>query len=1147
MGHWDEIRSRARRRRAEVLRESGHGHAPDSLISASDLLEVVEEVTGVPRIPLAAHDPLLYGAEAWLGGDPQDEVIYFNEGAPGWRAAFYQVHEYAHLWLHHAHGAEGCDLEDVDPSAYEAAQPVGMERVQGYGPKERREREANVFAREFLLPADALAAWYLQGNLGLYAIASALGLPPSLVSQQLAYALLTPGPAAAPPPDPKPAASIPLDESQRRAAHAERGPVLVEAGPGTGKTRTLVGRILYLLDKGVESASILALTFSNKAAEEMRSRVAAVAPRAAPLIWMGTFHAFGFELLRKYGELAGLPPRPELANPVEAVLALEQALPELKLEHYIDLHEPAAYLQDVLGAISRAKDELVGPDEYEALGRKMLDDAATPEERERAEKALEVAKVYRYFDSLLRRDGLLDFGDLIFRAVTLLREHPTVRESVRASFKHILVDEYQDVNRASGLLLKELAGAGEGLWAVGDARQAIYRFRGAAPANMRLFTSDFPGASVIPLEVNYRSQPAIVAAFAQLAPLMKAVDGGDFAPWRSHRADDGGAVLMKVAEDGVSEAAGLAREIVRRHQEGVPFREQAVLCRSHAHLARLGAALEAAGVPVLYLGDLFEREEVRDLLAMLDLASGPTCEALLRVARFPEYAVPFRDVRHLLSISRERKLPFRQALDLARASGAISAEGEARLSLLAAHLEASTKGVGSAWYVLSRYLFAESGYLQPILADLSPRGEQKRLALFQFLQFALDQSRRTLPEGSSPTRYLLDYVRHLEMFGEARSVQQVPDWAEGIDALRLMTIHASKGLEFSAVYLPRLGAGYFPARSRTAHCPPPHGLLASDDDWHEEEEECLFFVALSRARDVLCLSRAKRYGLRNSKPSRFLSLISARLSQDPDGPVSWPAIASQEKAAAEATPAPHDHLKPRYTLQMLELYMKCPRRFYYDYMLDLGGEDEAAYARFYRCVYGVLDWIGQERTAGRKIAPEEAVARLVEVWADEGPGEHVHEAFYRAQAEEMLSRALAHYARAGDYPERPSWEVPLSYGRIAFTPDRIELAPDEAGKTLRVQRLRTGRPSKSEKAADVYGLFYRAAASEYPKATVDVQTLYLSSGQVESVKLDDTQVETRIARYEQAMQGIAGRDFHPEPSDRRCPRCPHYFICPHGE
>jgi hypothetical protein len=147
----------------------------------------------------------------------------------------------------------------------------------------------------------------------------------------------------------------------------------------------------------------------------------------------------------------------------------------------------------------------------------------------------------------------------------------------------------------------------------------------------------------------------------------------------------------------------------------------------------------------------------------------------------------------------------------------------------------------------------------------------------------------------------------------------------------------------------------------------------------------------------------------------------------------------------------------------------------------------------------------------------------------------------------MLSRALAHYTRPGTYPERPRWEVPLAYGRITFRPDRVELAREEGGTTLRLQRLRGGRPSKSEKAADVYGLLYRAAASEYPQVMVNVQTLYLSSGHVEDVKLDDAQVETRLARYEHAMESISRGDFHPEPTDRRCPRCPHYFICPLGE
>lgn len=1151
MGHWDDIRRLAREKRTEVLA----GASPQgqlSPLSAEGLLARASDMTGIWREPVGAGDPCLYGAEALLDANG---VIYYNEDAGDWQPLYYQVHEFAHHWLHHAHGSITCTTSDLDATASETALQIGVERVQGYGPRERQEREANVFAREFLLPADALRRWYLDEGLDVYTIATRVGLPAGLVYQQLCYALLTPeipesaNSGVSKRTESESALPFSLDDSQRRAAHVQRGPLLVEAGPGTGKTRTLVGRILHLLDSGVSPSSILALTFSNKAAEEMRVRVAQISPSASSM-WMGTFHAFGFELLSKYGTCIGLPPKLKLLDPVEAILALERAIPSLQLDHYSNLYEPTRYLPSLLSAISRAKDELVEPDQYTELAQAMLRSASTDGEREAAEKALEVARVYEFYRNYLQQEGYVDFGDLIMRAVTLLREHPSVREQIQHAYKHVLVDEYQDVNRASGLLLREIAATGEGLWAVGDARQAIYRFRGAAPQNMSLFASDFPGAVVLPLEINYRSQPAIVSVFSELAPSMRATHGVPFTPWEPKRPDEGGKVMMEIADDELSEVEGIAGEVERLREAGTAYRDQAILCRSHSTLARIGEELEHRGVPVLYLGDLFERDEVRDLLAFVDLACSDDGHPLVRVARFPEYAVPLADVLTLVSVAKQRGVLFPEALGLAGDLDEISDKGKAGLALLGAHLESVTYGTqsaSSAWSVLARYLFVESNYLRSLLSDTSISGQQRRLAIFQLLQFALEQRLRLERDAAAaePKRHFLDYVRRLEMFGEEKQLRQVPDWADCIDAVRLLTVHASKGLEFSAVFIPKLAAGYFPAtRGRARSCPPPHGMLTEADDvWREEEEECLFFVALSRAKDVLCLSRALQYGKQSSNHSKLLQLIAPRLPRDPNGDASWLSSRPEMTAIEAATPA----VKPKYFLAMLDLYLQCPRRYYYDYVLNLRGKgDEAAYARFHRCIYKTLDWFTDELMSGHRVSEAEAVSYLLELWSEHGPVGHLHEELYRSQAESMVAHALGRYSDSAGRPIRPWWEIDLTQGLIVFRPDQAQVAREESGVLLSLQRTRTGHRSEDEKTKDVYGLYYEAAQRAFPDSRVQVETLYLSTGSAEEVKLTAKQIKTRLEKYDKVMARINRGDFAPLPSER-CPRCPHYFVCPLGE
>ena len=362
-------------------------------------------------------------------------------------------------------------------------------------------------------------------------------------------------------------------------------------------------------------------------------------------------------------------------------------LSDLNLDHYQNLYDPALYLRDILAAISRAKDEWVGPEKYSELAEGMLNQASTSDEIERAERVIEVAGVYRAYQEALDRESLLDFGDLIFKSVSLLTTSTDVRDTLRSTYRHVLVDEYQDVNRASGLFLKEIAGAGAGLWVVGDTRQAIYRFRGAAPTNMQRFAEDFPGAKVKSLRYNYRSQPAIVDVFAGLAPKMLASRGGpSFSRWEPKRSDSGGRVLMEVADDLTAEAEGIAKEIERQRDSGIAYSQQAILCRSHTNLGRVGSALEALGVPVLYLGNLFERPEVRDMLSLLSLTCEPDGRGLVRVARFPEYEVPIDDVITLIELASERSVPFPDALELAATSAAISTRGRDGLALLARHL-----------------------------------------------------------------------------------------------------------------------------------------------------------------------------------------------------------------------------------------------------------------------------------------------------------------------------------------------------------------------------------------------------------------------------------------------------------------------------
>jgi ATP-dependent DNA helicase UvrD/PcrA len=1134
MSGWGELKRRAREWHKVLLAEAGNRS------EASALLDAAEKTTGIGRSPLPAGDPLLMGGDAFI--DPDLNHIFYNEDINTELVAFYQMHEYAHSLLHDERPP--CLPGDFDAEAFEEDVPLGIARIEAYNPREREEREANIFAREVLLPADSLNTLVLEQGKNAEEIARLIGVPEGMVFHQLSFSLLVNDLLSDQAESSVIADIPPLDDSQKIVAEWTDGPLLVEAGPGTGKTKTLIGRVEFLLDEGVQPTSILALTFSNKAAEEMRERVSLVAPEAVFQIWMGTFHAFGLELLQKYCNLVGLSPNFRIIDPVDAVFLLENSLSSLGLEYYKNLYDPTINFSHILRAISRAKDELVGPDKYLQLAQNMRAKATSENEIEAAEKALEVAGVYKFYQQTIENESLVDFGDLIFRTVRLLDENPEVRAELRKKYAHVLVDEYQDVNRASGVLLGEIVGDGKGLWVVGDTRQSIYRFRGASPENVRLFPTDFPGAQSKPLGVNYRSRPLVVNVFSALAPNMRATSVVPFSPWEPKRDDASGEAILAVGEDFDAEVGFIAKEIERLKKEGVPYRKQAILCRSHTTMARVASKLENCDIPVLYLGDIFEREEIRDLLSLLSLICMSNGIGLVRVGRFPEYDIPLSDILTLFKVARENNKAFPEALSLAQDISAITPKGREGLALLSSHIN----GFGfamNAWSVLVHYLFNRSNYLRPHFEDTSLSGQQQRLAIFQFLRFAHGQMGRPKAHNVDPKKAFLNYIRRLEIQGDDKALRQVPDWANGFDAVRILTVHASKGLQFPAVFIPSVAKSSFPARRQHNPCPPPEGLFPDgfEAGSHDEEEECLFFVALSRSEDYLCVSRPASRGGRRCNPPDMLTGISKSFAQTiPSIPISK--LSSGEKSQnPSALPTPIT-LPELFEVKDLDKYITCPRGYLYGPILGLSGKrEDTGYLQFHRCVYKMIRWIGEEHSQGRPIDQNEAISKLKEAWKEVGPNDHAYEDLYFDSAESMVVRAVDRFSSGLRQMESPEWEVPLKSGSVKIVPDSLEEVP---GEGIQVMRFRTGRPTKKETDKEIYAI-YLDAAERTLGGNPKVRVLYLSTGQIDDVDLSSKKRSTRLEKYDNAIASILELSFPPKPNDRSCPPCPYYFICPSAE
>lgn len=1119
MDPFDTIRESAAALRTD-LRE-----ASDDTTRSMDVVEAAARHLELEVVWVDPDEPQLKGARACF--DQQSGLILCATDGSNSDRAMRVAHEIGHVRVHASSTA--CAPSDIDASLSTEAAPIGLQRVEDYGGRERRELQANVFARELLLPRAHAQRLHVDGGLAASTIAETLDLAVDLVRQQLLDALLLPAVAAEAPKQVSPRRE---DTSQDRAAAHRGSPFLLQAGPGTGKTRTLVNRVLGLLTEGVDLSTITILTFSNRAAGEVADRVAARAGDASALLWVGTFHAFGLDLVRRYHDRLGLPQNPVLFDRSDGIRVLEELLPTLGLVHYRDLWNPARELREMLGAISRAKDELAGPERYRELAQRMVDAATDDDAREDGEKALEVARVYELYQQTLAKHGAIDFGDLVMRPALLLASEPAIAAAVAQRHRHLLVDEYQDMNRASALLLRTVAGSGQALWVVGDSRQSIYRFRGASSANMSQFSSDYPSAKTDQLGINYRSSDELVNTLMAVAPNMGASQGMLELAFAAERGPQGVQPQIRRYETPTDELAGIVASVRELEAQGIRLRDQAVLCRTNRRLNEVSATLEAAGIPVLYLGSIFERPEVRDLLSVLTLVTDRMGDGLVRVGAMPRYRLSIEDLRATLHWLREAPEPVASRLADAAAKVSLSEPGRAALTRLAADLD-GFRTSDQPWQVLTTYLLDRTRMLVELAASSAPADRMRAIAIWQLLNFL----RQGVPASHGPPIWrALTRVRQMVLLAEERDLRQVPDAALHIDAVRLMTVHGSKGLEFEAVHIPGMTVDSFPARNRTSPCPPPKGLIEGATPAQAEEEECLFFVAASRARTHLRLYAARKQANGNKRSqSRFLPWL--------DGIAEELSIAAAAAAAASETTSMRLELAWSEDWSVsdskLRSYQRCPRRFFYSHVLDVGTKRvPTAYSRTEECIYEVVRWYATARV-DPTIGEAEALRELDRVWPERGPVDHAFEVDYRALAERLI-RALCNSAGDLHFASPQAIAVDLDGERLIVEPDELARRPDGS---LALRRVRTGYQRTSEKTQLEYQLYHLAGrASDGPGYVVEA--VHLIDDTRQPIELSAKAINGAATDATAALAAIRAGDLPPAPDAYSCPQCPHFFICP---
>ena len=635
-----------------------------------------------------------------------------------------------------------------------------------------------------------------------------------------------------------------LNPEQRAAVEHPGGAVLVIAGAGSGKTRVLTARVAQLLACGVPARAILAFTFTNRAAREMRARIDAAvgtpgsAGQGAGEMWVGTFHATCVRLLRREAEAAGIPRGFAIYDREDQEGVIRGLVKKLELP------DTAFRVGAVLARISDAKNALVGPAEFERV-------AVSPHERR-------LAELYGLYQRELASNGALDFDDLIGMTVQLLHERPDVAERYGRRFQHVLVDEYQDTNHAQFRLVHALVAVHGNVFVVGDDDQSIYGWRGADLSNVLEFERAFPGATVLRLEQNYRSTGNILRAANAVIAHNRARKGKTL--WCEREA--GARLRFALAADESDEAQCVRRFLEERVRRGKRLDEAAVLYRTNAQSRALESELRQHGLAYEIVGGVsfYHRREVKDLLAYLRLAVNPAdAVAFWRVWNTPRRGLGAAVRAEVEAVMSGRGVTPVEALRALAREGALSrgaAEGADRLLAVLDELAARLEDPVD---VLFMRLLDGTGYLRH-LASLGEEDLEDRRANVE--ELAATAGGFAARDGGT----LLDFL------AESALLTDVDRLAEGVDRVLLLTAHNAKGLEFDAVVVAGLEEGLF-----------PHGS-ALEDEAELEEERRLFYVAITRARDEVLLTAAatrRRFGALGGplggQVSRFVEEVPAEL------------------------------------------------------------------------------------------------------------------------------------------------------------------------------------------------------------------------------------------------------------------------------
>ena len=974
-----------------------------------------------------------------------------------------------------------------------------------------------------------------------------------------------------------------LNEAQRRAVTHDTGPLLIVAGAGTGKTTVITRRIAWLIaTRRARPDEILALTFTDKAAAEMEERVDTLVPYGYADVEIATFHAFGDRILREHALEIGLTPDFRVLNRAEQTIFFRDRLFELPLAHYRPLGDPTRHLQALITLISRCKDEDISPEEYQAHAGRLEREAAAAvdyeEARERAAQQRELAATYAKYEELMTRDGCVDFGDQIVQVLRLFRRRPYVLGAYQRRFRYILVDEFQDTNHAQFELVKLLAARHSNVAVVGDEDQAIYRFRGAAISNILGFLDVYHDAAQIVLTENYRSTQEILDGAYRLIvhnnpdrlevrngidKRLTAVAGRGHLPVHWHY------------ETGTQEADAVAETIREKIAAGTWKPDDvAILVRGNADADQFLRSLNVKSVPWTFSGNsgLYDRPEIRLLIAFLRaLVHTDESVSLHYLASSDLYEVPIVDLTRCSTHADRRHVHLfdvlRRAGEISELRDQISEAGHAAIRHLVGDLERYMElgremPTGELLYQFIR----DSGWLMRLYREETARDVAEAKNITKFFD-RVQAAARTLRYDN-----VREFVKHLDALIDAGEDPAVAEADVETPAVRVLTVHKAKGLEFPVVFLVNLVQEKFPSRRRRDALDLPIDMMKAvlpTGDYHQQEERRLFYVGMTRARRELYLTSASDYGgTRERKVSQFV-LEALDLPRDATRPFKARPVEEIEHfaPAPEAVEALLVPLAPDAEITLshkqIDDYQTCPLKYFNVHVKRIPIRRHHAVA-YGAVVHKVVEYYLTRRAVGNYTPLDDLLAIYERAWAGEDilhdrpgvsrePAEgfltREHEEARKAAGRDALRRFWNQEEADGVKPTYVEKEFGFTLGpnRVRGRYDRVD--EDLLGtviidyKTSEVTRQKDAdRRVAGSLQLKMYALAWREMTGALPQR---VELRFIDSAVVGRHSPTAEDAEAAITAVEAAAAGIRARRFDATPSWGACRSCAYNQICPY--